>query len=140
MPGLDGGVLVRQETQTKMTRLLAIQCEAVHTFCGVRRDEILQEEMEVVFCSVFVFLVSHQFLHSAGRGLYMIDNQFIQIGVHVRGIDNKLTPHILTSGISIAFSDIDMLVELIIHLPRNSKVVDTFRRWSDHNITALLLV
>jgi hypothetical protein len=61
---------------------------------------------EVVFRSVFIFLVSHQFLHSAGRGLHMIDNQLIQIGVHVRGVNNKLTPHILTSGISIAFSDI----------------------------------
>lgn len=68
--------------------------------------DINAELTEVVLCAVFVFFVSHQFLHSAGRSLNVIYNELIQISVHVCGVNDKLVSHILASGISIAFGDI----------------------------------
>jgi hypothetical protein len=44
-PSLNDGVLVRQETKIEMAGSLSVQCKAIHTFGGVRRQEIFQEEI-----------------------------------------------------------------------------------------------
>ena len=44
-PSLNDRVLVRKETKIEMAGSLSVQCKAIHTFGGVRSQEVFQEEI-----------------------------------------------------------------------------------------------
>ena len=46
-PSLNDRALVRQETQIEMAGSLPVQCKAIHTFGGVRRQEVFKEEIYI---------------------------------------------------------------------------------------------
>lgn len=44
-PSLYHRILVRQKTETKVTRLLSVECEAVHTLGWICRNKVLEEKI-----------------------------------------------------------------------------------------------
>lgn len=97
---------------------------------------------EIILSSVLELFVRHKFFDPAGHCLYMINDELIQVGVHMGRVNYKLTSN-LASRIDIQFCDVlgyllgfdctderkrhtDMLIQFVIHFPSYGKMIIAF--------------
>ena len=66
----------------------------------------VRQHTKVVFCTRLELLVHHQLLDLPCHGLYVVDNQFIQIGELMGPVYDELGSDRLTSGVCIGFHNV----------------------------------
>lgn len=126
-PCLDSGVLVCKETKVEVSRPLPVESETVHTLHWIGSQVVLEEQMQIVLCSMLELFMGHQILHFARHGLHMVHDQFIQIAVHMVGVNDELIAYALTSRIWVFVRHIDMLIQALIDLPSDRQVLPPSR-------------